>query len=129
MTQIKKIDSNTYEVEGAVSLNDINDAIDLDLQSENYNSIGGYIIEKLEALPETGSHLETEKIKIGIIRKKMILKIIKIIFRIKKHFNLITQSMKMKIPAEKIKKQFKNLKLVKLFVRCVELKFWMLQVH
>lgn len=60
LKQIKKIDENTYEVEGALNLTDLNDFLELDLQSENYNSVGGYIIEKLERFPESGDEVITD---------------------------------------------------------------------
>jgi len=35
-----------------MSLDDLNDRIDLELESEDYDSLGGYIIEKLDRLPD-----------------------------------------------------------------------------
>ena len=57
----KKIDDNTYEVEGSLNLNDLNEELNLTIESENYNSIGGFIIEKLEAFPKTGDKVDTEQ--------------------------------------------------------------------
>lgn len=48
---IKKIDENTYLVEGGMKLDDINDALEITLQSEDYDSLGGLMIEKLDRLP------------------------------------------------------------------------------
>lgn len=66
LKQIKKIDDNTYEVEGALNLTDLNDALGLDLQSENYNSVGGYIIEKLERFPIEGDEIITSVISFKV---------------------------------------------------------------
>ena len=55
----KKIDSNVYEVEGSLSLNDLNEELNLEIESENYNSIGGFIIEQLEAFPKVGDKVNT----------------------------------------------------------------------
>lgn len=49
---IQQLDDHLYLVEGSMKLNDINDALDIELDSEDYDSIGGLIIEKLERLPQ-----------------------------------------------------------------------------
>ena len=57
---IKAIDSNTYLVEGGMKLDDINDALEISLQSEDYDSLGGLMIEKLDRLPEEDEEIELE---------------------------------------------------------------------
>ena len=49
---IQQLEDGLYLVEGSMKLNDINDALDIELDSEDYDSIGGLIIEKLERLPQ-----------------------------------------------------------------------------
>ena len=49
---IKELDDNVYLVEGSMKLDDINDVLDTDFSSEDYDSIGGLIIESLDRLPE-----------------------------------------------------------------------------
>ena len=49
---IQQLDDNKYLVEGSMKLNDINDALNIELDSEDYDSIGGLLIEKLERLPQ-----------------------------------------------------------------------------
>ena len=49
---IKELAENTYLVEGSMKLDDINDAVGTRLESEDYDSIGGIIIECLDRLPE-----------------------------------------------------------------------------
>lgn len=51
MENIKKIDDRTYHIKGYLSLHDINDALDLDLNSEDFDSIGGLLIDELGRLP------------------------------------------------------------------------------
>lgn len=48
---IQKTGDREYLIEGSVKLDDINDALDLSLSSDDYDSIGGLIIEKLDHLP------------------------------------------------------------------------------
>lgn len=43
-----------YEALGSAKLDDINDALQIHLHSEDYDSIGGYIIEQLDSLPFHG---------------------------------------------------------------------------
>lgn len=48
----KQISEFEFIVEGSMNLDDLNDRIDLDLESEDYDSLGGYIIEQLDRLPD-----------------------------------------------------------------------------
>lgn len=52
--QIKKVGDNDYIIEASMKLDDINDAIETDFNSEEYDSIGGLVIEKLEHIPAKG---------------------------------------------------------------------------
>ncbi len=51
---IKNIGENRYLVEANMKLDDINDAIYTELESENYDSIAGLMIEQLDRLPAYG---------------------------------------------------------------------------
>ena len=51
---IKEVGEGRYLVEGSVKLDDINDALDMELSSEKYDSIGGLMIESLDRLPRGG---------------------------------------------------------------------------
>ena len=57
---IKEIDERTYQVEGSMKLDDINDELGTDLESEDYDSIGGLLIENLDRLPEDGETITLE---------------------------------------------------------------------
>ena len=67
LKQIKKIDDRTYEVEGALNLSDLNDALGIELESENYNSVGGFIIEKLDEFPQAGDKIDTDGVHFEVI--------------------------------------------------------------
>lgn len=60
---IQQMDEHSYLVEGGMKLDDINDALNTALDSEDYDSIGGLIIEHLDRLPEAE---ETIVIESGI---------------------------------------------------------------
>ncbi len=57
---ITKINDLEYIVEASINLDDLNDELDLNLSSEDYDSLGGFIIEHLDRLPEVGDHFTTE---------------------------------------------------------------------
>ena len=57
---IQEIGPHEYLVEGSTNLEEINDRLDLDLSSDDYDSVGGLIIEHLDRLPETGDEITTE---------------------------------------------------------------------
>ncbi len=54
---IRRIGSREYVVEAAMKLDDLNDQLGLDLESEDYDSIGGFIIGLLDHLPEEGEEV------------------------------------------------------------------------
>ncbi|MCM1253204.1 MAG: hemolysin family protein [Clostridium sp.] len=49
---IVETEPGTFLVEAGMKLDDINDALETDLSSEDFDSIGGLMIEQLERLPE-----------------------------------------------------------------------------
>lgn len=49
---IKKVGENAYEVPGSIKLDDLNDALGTEIESEDYDSIGGHMIELLDHIPE-----------------------------------------------------------------------------
>ena len=56
---VHKISDKEYLVEGSVNLDDFNDRLELKLESEEYDSLGGFIIEHLDRLPELGDSVTT----------------------------------------------------------------------
>lgn len=56
---VKKVNDLEYIVEGSLNLDDLNDRLNLDLESEDYDSLGGFIIEHLDRLPEVGDEVST----------------------------------------------------------------------
>lgn len=60
---LTKISPNEYIVEGAMKLDDLNDQLGLELESEDYDSIGGLVIGFLDHLPEEGESVEHEGLR------------------------------------------------------------------
>ena len=57
---IRRIQENEYQVLGSSKLDDLNEKLGIHLESEDYDSIGGYIIEHLDHLPKAGEFIVTE---------------------------------------------------------------------
>ena len=56
---VKKINDLEYVVEGSLNLEDFNDRLELDFSSNDYDSLGGFIIEHLDRLPIAGDSVTT----------------------------------------------------------------------
>ena len=48
----EKIDENTYMLDGSTDLDDINEELDINLESDNSETIGGFIIDILGEIPD-----------------------------------------------------------------------------
>ncbi len=62
--EIVKVKDGEYLIQGHVSLDDVNDALGTEFDSEDYDSIGGLLLEKLGKLPEQGDSVEAGNIKL-----------------------------------------------------------------
>lgn len=51
---IEKVDDNNYNVDGNVNLNDLDEELNINLQSDNSETIGGFLIDILGEIPEEG---------------------------------------------------------------------------
>lgn len=58
---IQKVGERTYLVEGGMKLSDINDELGTMLESEDYDSIGGLMIENLDRLPQDEETITTDQ--------------------------------------------------------------------
>ena len=56
---VKELGTNEYIVEGSTNLDDLNDELGLQMESDDYDSLGGFIIEKLDRLPSEGDEVTT----------------------------------------------------------------------
>lgn len=77
--EIKKIDTNTSIVDGMLSIDDFNDYFDVKIESDDYDTIGGFLIDLLGRIPEGAeeNNIEYEKLifKILEVKEKRIEKI------------------------------------------------------
>ena len=61
--EFKQIASHVYRIDAAYKLDDINSEIGCHLESDDNDSIGGYIIEKLDRFPKTGDHFTIDNLE------------------------------------------------------------------
>ena len=76
--RLKEIKENEYEVDGSTRLEDLSDIIeDVEIASDEFDSVGGFIIGLLDRLPEEGEEIEYENLKFKVeeIEKKRIMKV------------------------------------------------------
>lgn len=57
---IQKIKDGEYIIEASMKLDDLNELLELGLESEDYDSLGGFIIERLDHLPIEGESVVYE---------------------------------------------------------------------
>lgn len=58
---VQKISDREYIIEGSMHLDDVNDHLHTELDSEDYDSLGGFIIEHLDRLPVASDEVITEE--------------------------------------------------------------------
>ncbi len=69
MENIQKIDDHTYDIKGFINLHDLNDELHLHLDSEDFDSIGGLIIDRLGRLPQLNDQVTLENSIILQVKK------------------------------------------------------------
>lgn len=57
---IEQLSEYEYLILGSTNLDDVNDALDLEFESDDYDTIGGYCLQLLDHLPEENETLFTE---------------------------------------------------------------------
>ena len=77
--KFKKIDNNTFLIDASVALYDVEKFLDIDIEDDDVDTLGGYLIKKLDRIPKDGEKpvVETEKItyKIEKVQDRKIIKV------------------------------------------------------
>ncbi|MGN0481828.1 MAG: HlyC/CorC family transporter, partial [Lachnospiraceae bacterium] len=60
---IVRINDSEYLLEGTAKLDDINELFDIELESEDYDSIAGLLIERFDRLPNVGDELQIDNMR------------------------------------------------------------------
>jgi putative hemolysin len=66
LKSIQKINDTEYVVEGSEKLDDLNDSLGLKLESEEYDSVGGFLIGLLDHFPSEGESVEWDGIRFTV---------------------------------------------------------------
>lgn len=89
----KKVEKNAYIIDASRKIEDVNDELNLKLESEEYDSIAGLVLQILDRLPVKGDEVVTEdgiRIKVQAMSKNRITKVL------------------LRIPEEEIKDELKE---------------------
>ena len=65
---IIRLDENEFLVEAQINLDDFNDEFGTGIDSENYESVGGLIIEQLDRMPEAGDAVDLDECRLEVMR-------------------------------------------------------------
>ena len=65
---IRNIGDNQFDIDASIKLDDLNDALNTKLVSENYDSLGGLVIEILDKLPEEGEEATYKNISLLVTK-------------------------------------------------------------
>ena len=76
---IKKVSKNCYLIDGNRKLDDINDELGTNLESEDYDSIAGLVLQILDRMPAVGEEVQTPdgiRIKVESLHQNRITKVL-----------------------------------------------------
>ncbi len=55
---VEKTEENVYVIDGLAEIDDVNDELDIELPTDDYNTISGFVISMLGEIPEENTHPE-----------------------------------------------------------------------
>lgn len=67
LKSITQLSEQQYEIDASVKLSDLEDSIGIKLESEDYDSLGGYVIELLDHLPGEGETVKKDGITFRVL--------------------------------------------------------------
>lgn len=65
---VTKIDENNFFVKASMTVTDFNDLFDLDIEIGEYDTLNGYLLTKLNRIPDEGSNFQLEDIEFTVIK-------------------------------------------------------------
>lgn len=65
--EVTKISDNEYLVDPEMRIDEVNERFDLDIQSDKFDSIGGFVIELLDRMPKSKDEVEFENLKFVVV--------------------------------------------------------------
>jgi putative hemolysin len=65
--ELTTIDDRTSVVEGQIRVDDVNEELDLDIPHGDYETLAGFILERLGRLPSTGDSVQHKGVRITVL--------------------------------------------------------------
>lgn len=65
--EVTKLSDNEYLVDPEMRIDEVNERFDLDIQSDKFDSIGGFVIELLDRMPKSKDEVEFENMKFVVV--------------------------------------------------------------
>ena len=65
--EVTKLSDNEYLVDPEMRIDEVNERFDLDIQSDKFDSIGGFVIELLDRIPKSKDEVEFENLKFVVV--------------------------------------------------------------
>jgi putative hemolysin len=61
------VDENTFVVSGQTSIDEVNGLLNVNIESEDFNTIGGFIFGHFGRLPKVGEQIRLQNLKLLIM--------------------------------------------------------------
>ncbi|KPJ75325.1 MAG: hypothetical protein AMS14_03775, partial [Planctomycetes bacterium DG_20] len=69
---IRRVAERTFEVEARVRIDELNDALNVDLpEDDDYETVGGFVLSRLGYIPEAGESLEHNGLRITVLEAEV----------------------------------------------------------
>ena len=65
---IKQLDETTYDIDASIKLDDLNDALNITLSSDDYDSLAGYVIQLMDKLPNEGEEVSDDNLHFKVTK-------------------------------------------------------------
>ncbi|MDD8048278.1 MAG: hemolysin family protein [Thomasclavelia sp.] len=60
--QINKLSANVFLVDGSMNINEVNDELDLDIDNEDFESIGGLVLGEFSGVPNVNDRIDIDNV-------------------------------------------------------------------
>ena len=67
---MRVVNEKTIIVDGGTELDQINEELEINLKSKNFNTIAGFLLEKLDRIPKENEKININGIKLEVIKAK-----------------------------------------------------------
>ena len=68
--EYESLDDNTFQIEAAMSVDEANEDLELNLPSGDFDTVAGFVLDRLGHIPREGEILEYENLKIEVIEMR-----------------------------------------------------------